>query len=521
MASWAGVVAKADKPVQRPVKKETVVSFTNDDAVAPGAETAPIQTSDPTPQQLTEDKSSVASSPTVHGNKARCKVVVLDTAAFVRCARLDHLGETFYTVPGVISEVRDKQAREHLALQNITSSITVRSPGEKSMHAIREFARLTGDLANLSIVDLQVLALTHELECQLTGGAHIRTQPKKPIQHGLPETPKGGATGTEQGTPSTPEANESRGEADVAEGDACGPADDDQPVVETENAGSVSDDDQNDEKDLGEGLASNETQPVSEPASEPARGTRVEDNGAAERPSASASVEHPPGEEEEVRPMRPNFVHRSGGSDGEGEWVTPTNVREVSQRLTGQKDGAVRAGAGRVQLPVSCMTADFTMQNVLIHMGLKVLGVDGLRIKKVRRFVMRCHACLAINEPGKVFCEKCGNDALVRVSYVIDSGGNTRLFPLRKPINTRGTKYSIPKPTGGRVNNDLILTEDTFERQLSLSRRGQKKKDAACIFDDGVTHKAFHSGGPSEVRVGYGRRNPNEQHKKSGRRRRR
>jgi rRNA maturation endonuclease Nob1 len=45
---------------------------------------------------------------------------------------------------------------------------------------------------------------------------------------------------------------------------------------------------------------------------------------------------------------------------------------------------------------VACMTTDFSMQNVLIQLGLKVLSVDGLLVKSVKQFVLRCMACYQV-----------------------------------------------------------------------------------------------------------------------------
>ena len=35
----------------------------------------------------------------------------------------------------------------------------------------------------------------------------------------------------------------------------------------------------------------------------------------------------------------------------------------------------------------------FSLQNVLIQMGLNVVSVDGMLIKRAKSFVLRCHAC--------------------------------------------------------------------------------------------------------------------------------
>lgn len=80
----------------------------------------------------------------------------------------------------------------------------------------------------------------------------------------------------------------------------------------------------------------------------------------------------------------------SDEDDGEGEWITPTNVAmhksKVLQLIPTQAGANEKVAAG-------CMTTDFAMQNVLMHMGLSLVGVDGKKIDKVKTWVLRCHAC--------------------------------------------------------------------------------------------------------------------------------
>lgn len=46
-------------------------------------------------------------------------------------------------------------------------------------------------------------------------------------------------------------------------------------------------------------------------------------------------------------------------------------------------------------VPIACVTGDFTMQNVLLQMGMHIVSPNGKRITKIKRFGMRCHACNA------------------------------------------------------------------------------------------------------------------------------
>jgi RNA-binding protein NOB1 len=102
------------------------------------------------------------------------------------------------------------------------------------------------------------------------------------------------------------------------------------------------------------------------------------------------------------------------------------------------------------------------MQNVIIQLGFRLLSLDGRRITRVKRFKLLCRACQKINlNIEKLFCEFCGSHTLIKVSVYINHDGDVTYFknPRRKP-KLRGTKYSMPKPQGGRQGDGMILRED-------------------------------------------------------------
>ena len=86
----------------------------------------------------------------------------------------------------------------------------------------------------------------------------------------------------------------------------------------------------------------------------------------------------------------PLYEDPSDEDDGEGEWVTPANV--ALHKSKALKLIPTQAGASE-KVAAGCMTTDFAMQNVLMHMGLSLVGVDGKKINKVKTWVLRCHAC--------------------------------------------------------------------------------------------------------------------------------
>ena len=55
-----------------------------------------------------------------------------------------------------------------------------------------------------------------------------------------------------------------------------------------------------------------------------------------------------------------------------------------------------KAASIEIVSPVTCITADFAMQNVLLQMGLQLQAPNGLRLKRVSRYVQRCSACFFV-----------------------------------------------------------------------------------------------------------------------------
>lgn len=92
----------------------------------------------------------------------------------------------------------------------------------------------------------------------------------------------------------------------------------------------------------------------------------------------------------------PIYDDPSDSDDGEGEWITPSNVAIHKSRaldlLPGNGLGGKHTKRDQV-IGSGCMTADFAMQNVLLQMGLNLVGLEGKRIEKVKNWVLRCHAC--------------------------------------------------------------------------------------------------------------------------------
>jgi RNA-binding protein NOB1 len=151
------------------------------------------------------------------------------------------------------------------------------------------------------------------------------------------------------------------------------------------------------------------------------------------------------------------------------------------------------------------MTADFAMQNILLQMGLNLVGLEGRRIEKIKTWVLRCHACFKYGnvtftspplsdifysrickDNSKKFCPSCGNPTLLRASVTVAAPGAS---PDAKPMQVhlkrnlqyklRGTKYSIPSPKHGSAKTGsgtgLILREDQVEYMRAKKQADGKR----------------------------------------------
>ena len=94
--------------------------------------------------------------------------------------------ENLVTVPSVIGEIKDIQARSRLEI-TLLPFLTVISPKPESAKFVVEFSRRTGDLPVLSQSDIQILALAYELECNQNGGdCRLRKVPGQKRVNGSP-----------------------------------------------------------------------------------------------------------------------------------------------------------------------------------------------------------------------------------------------------------------------------------------------------------------------------------------------
>lgn len=230
--------------------------------------------------------------------------------------------------------------------------------------------------------------------------------------------------------------------------------------------------------------------------------------------------------------------HGGGGQeeedDGEG-WINVENIKAVrakgTESLFGARKGdgytgaslGVGGGEGGVVPPppvVACVTTDFGMQNVLLQMGLRLLSIDGVAVTRVKQWARRCESCAKIvHDQERMFCPRCGNAYLSRVSISVDSEtGQLRVHLSKLWRPRRGCKYSIPKaPKGktGRWEGDMLLREDQLQMGIWQQKVKRRTKALTSMFGADITETlgvaVSKTAAADGIQYGYGRKNPNSQ----------
>ncbi|KAK7060399.1 20S-pre-rRNA D-site endonuclease nob1 [Paramarasmius palmivorus] len=462
----------------------------------------------------------------------KCKTLVLDAGPLLSLSPLRGLAETYVTVPQVLSELKDKNAKEHLERLglNYGIKIEVKNPDPASLATVIQWAKKTGDYSVLSHPDICVLALTHTL--------HEQAKKQESEQQ---------KNDTSSGSQSLETAVNAAHESQISE-------DIEQPGEANEAAESSEDESKSENEDDGQEAELLKDEVEREPLDVELR--PIEDD----KSSSNAQPTPTPALPSNASAAVPLYEDPSDEDDGEGEWITPSNVGlHKSRALDLLPSGSGKKGKQKDEyISVGCMTADFAMQNVLLQMGLNLVGTEGKRIQRVKTWVLRCHACFKIcKDNSKKFCPSCGNPTLIRASVTLSTPNADSDAPVMQvhlksnfQYKIRGTKYSIPAPKPGSAKtgtgDGLILREDQAEYMRAKKRVDSKREREEAKMVKGVLSKgvdggsvavgswmdpdwvpeiiAASPGGKGRTRggtddmpaIGYGRRNPNERrrHKK-------
>ncbi|XP_005815402.1 RNA-binding protein NOB1 isoform X1 [Xiphophorus maculatus] len=400
--------------------------------------------------------------------------VVADAGAFLKQAQLQEFGQNIYTLREVLDEIRDRTTRRSLAV--LPYQLTFREPNPEHIRTVTEFSKKTGDYPSLSATDIKVLALTYQLQLEHVGSQNLKAEPdlKVTIQSTQrhPEAPVHIAgfhlpsrrtvdttnTGHTWSEPST--------QTDLDQFNSFQFWRQPLPSLQGDLLDLLDPTDPDQQPDIPASSETDEDFSSFRFWRDPVPSVDQDLLALVDVGGASTQVEE--------RRAEPGLAEDQSDDDDDG-WITPSNIRQVKMESSDWTEAA--------DVRVGCLTTDFAMQNVLIQMGLHVLSVGGLVIRRARSYILRCHACFrTTSNMSKAFCPHCGNQTLKKLAVTVGNDGSIQMHFSKNPkvMNPRGTRYSLPLPRGGKHAADPHLVEDQRFPQQRLSRKARQKTD---VFD--------------------------------------
>lgn len=413
------------------------------------------------------------------GSESNDRKVVMDAGAAIKLQRLERLGSELFTTSGVFAEVKDEKARALLG--TLPMELQIKEPLPQDIAFTRQFAKSTGDFGFLSRNDLDLIALTVRLHRE-AGGPPLREKPAA-----LSTQSEAGTVAFDWGPSTVQKASKDEG-SEAAAAPAVAAAEKDKVAAAEGEAPAAP--------------AAEEEDDAGEWASVPVKGRRR-----VQEPEPPQVVEENEDGEEE------DDLSEDGSSAG--EWVTSDNIHRFGVGI-----------APGSEVKVTCATSDYSVQNVLLQMGITPLTFDGYAVQNVKMWGLICRACFHFTrESTKVFCPKCGHDTLVRVPIVVGQDGKPTALNAGRKLRTKGTVFSIPKPQGGRGWKPLMAEDEIKlggrDREMRrLENLADKERKAKDPFDEdngargwwqrGTTNTGkMLTGQAPRMQAGYGRRNPN------------
>ena len=203
-------------------------------------------------------------------------------------------------------------------------------------------------------------------------------------------------------------------------------------------------------------------------------------------------------EKDEKKINEDNKIININEEDDEDDWITPENLYTKLDEMNGvhefknkkkKEDDKINVinndnniemnidnndeyKKNKDEINVYVNTADFTLQNACMKMGIPILGVDGLRIRNIKNYILKCTVCYKfIFEIDKKFCPYCGYPYLMKIGYNIYANGEIKINDRKPEPRKRGQIFDLPAPTTKKNGTVYILTED------QIPKKGFNKKD--------------------------------------------
>lgn len=429
--------------------------------------------------------------PMADSETAHVRALVLDATPLITqsYSHYQAFAQSFYTTPTVFGEIRDASARKNLEIWQGLGSLKLRHPSQDSIKKVSAFAKLTGDYVVLSANDIHILALAYELETELNQGDwRLRKYPGDSLDE-LTSKSAADETTEQQASEITKEHQQQAGE---------------QPAKKNNRrrGGKKQRAKREERERLNEELQKSEKAPE-------------------QIPEEQSEEAKPISEPEKITDNQQEHVDEGDGEyeDDDGDWISMDNlteamIRDSGEDVTGSR-GVVATEEERTRAlnspsnQVALATGDFAVQNVALQLNLNLMNfMSGLRIRTLRNYMLRCHACFKMfpmpkDGKPKHFCPACGGEgSLLRCAVSVDAstGQVTPHLKANFQWSHRGNRYSLASPLSknsqkkygkkGYVHSKPqeipILREDQKEYQQMMSQEDWTRRHNEKVLDNWI-----------------------------------
>ncbi|KAI3379258.1 hypothetical protein SNEBB_010753 [Seison nebaliae] len=394
------------------------------------------------------------------------KFIVIDACAFLDDYEFQNDGENFLTVPQVINEVRDKRVRQKLEI--LPFDIKTRSPTLESIMHVTAVSEETGDYRSLSLVDLNILALTYDLQQEFGGGMTDEVSEEKSFDNKLVNWKKKGVVGFYNPMKDSIKYDET----EVNNNDLNEKLNDDDEIDEKKEESKI--DEKVDEEDV-EGIDEkyeNGKEEFDEKKEESKIDEKVDEEdveGIDEKDEERINGEFYEPEDDEIENL----------SNEEG-WITKNNIDEMKTKSDPNFYDKIKE-----QIPVACATTDFAIQNVLIRLKIPILASNNKLLKRAKHFIYRCSSCFQDDvNPKSEFCTNCGHATLDKCAVMVDENGKKNYMFGKKKKTLRGTKYSLPAFKGGKHPNVPVIRSNQPMAQERVCGKQLRERKQFDVWDE-------------------------------------
>ena len=334
--------------------------------------------------------------------------MILDTSFFIKLTSLNLDQNKYYTTQYIVNEIRDPKARDFYQLNK--NFIEIKNPTKDSIKKVSKFAKESNDLTYLSIADLSVMALAYET---IKNIGLIEKLNKKPLNYTIISQDK-----------IQDEINKKKEKEKEKE----------ENKINENKIINLNEDEDEDDWITPENLY-----------------TKLDEmNGIRE-------IKNNNNKKDDDKISNINNINNINNNI---EMNIEDNKEENDKNKTNE------------EINVFVNTADFTLQNVCMKMGIPILGVDGLRIRNIKNYILKCTVCYKfIFEIDKKFCPYCGYPYLMKIGYNIFANGEIKINDRKPEPRKRGQIFDLPAPSTKKNGTVYILTED------QIPKKGFNKRD--------------------------------------------